>query len=863
MTALQPSPEEWHQFQQESQQHEQELTELMSQASALVQDGHAEEACALYRMAQDKADAFYNKWETWVHLYAADTPFESQWHQQMAQTKASLLWGMGGALHWVGRLEEAHSTFEQALSLLGEQPDYFKASLLQELGGVCQQQGSFSEAESYYLQAHSEFVLMAESFSQQPDSEDMTLRLWTEAARTLSLAAHNSLSQGNRPGFLSYIDNAIRFAETHDLHNIVRELWFKKNRYRLDTDPTGETLQKVSAELAQLKSLSQDPDFQVDALCLIAGYWRERGALDTAKLKLQKAIKKVKDIPNKKWLVLQELASVCESQERIAEAVQHSEEALRIAWEMDMPELIQATLQTLIPLRLLTNDVSQREQAEQEINELRAHGTSHDLVMVLLLCASVYCKELQFDRALKDIEEAEQCAPTYELRFHALLAKIGTLRSMKRQEEALKVTIDAITPLKEQMLLHGAASITEWKSLLSSVETLHENAAFLAAELGQAREAFEWAESGKAIRLHGHLAWAGLGDGAGVGQIPKVTFDDMRDFLAPELSAMAVFCVTGHGTLVLILDPQKQEPQCFFLDFTEVELKNLLPTDQVGEQWNDVLYNALPTLSEKISPSLFEIVKHCSTLYLVPDSKLYSVPFAALVFENGSLLIEHCALAYTPSATVLKWCRSRRTSEAEPTCLTVGVGHVECEQRRIISFAEQARNIMMGQSWADLECLLDEDALVERFLDEAPHFNVLHISCHGLMEATSPGALSASFLQFTNRNLSAKDVYDLDGRLHAELVFLNACLSGRFQSQLDSEVGGFWEAFLHAGATSLIVTLSYVHPEFAQQLALDFYREWLGGATKVEALRSAQLRMQQQHVEPRYWASHILIGNHQ
>lgn len=87
MTALQPSPEEWHQFQQESQQHEQELTELMSQASALVQDGHAEEACALYRMAQDKAEAFYNKWETWVHLYAADTPFASQWHQQIAQTK--------------------------------------------------------------------------------------------------------------------------------------------------------------------------------------------------------------------------------------------------------------------------------------------------------------------------------------------------------------------------------------------------------------------------------------------------------------------------------------------------------------------------------------------------------------------------------------------------------------------------------------------------------------------------------------------------------------------------------------------------------------------------------------------------------
>lgn len=80
---------------------------------------------------------------------------------------------------------------------------------------------------------------------------------------------------------------------------------------------------------------------------------------------------------------------------------------------------------------------------------------------------------------------------------------------------------------------------------------------------------------------------------------------------------------------------------------------------------------------------------------------------------------------------------------------------------------------------------------------------------------------------------------------------------------MNSEVGGFWEAFLAAGAASLIATLSYVDPLSAQMLARQFYREWLSGeATKAEALRRAQLWMRSHRPEPEHWATHILIGDH-
>lgn len=127
------------------------------------------------------------------------------------------------------------------------------------------------------------------------------------------------------------------------------------------------------------------------------------------------------------------------------------------------------------------------------------------------------------------------------------------------------------------------------------------------------------------------------------------------------------------------------------------------------------------------------------------------------------------------------------------------------------------------------------------------------------MEGSLPGTRSASILELAGRSrLSAKDVYGLP--LDAELVFLNACVSGRFQSRLAGEVGGFWEAFLHAGAREVVATLAYVHPDSAQRLALAFYSHWLSGKGSAEALRQAQLEVRRERAEPCDWATHILIG---
>lgn len=215
-----------------------------------------------------------------------------------------------------------------------------------------------------------------------------------------------------------------------------------------------------------------------------------------------------------------------------------------------------------------------------------------------------------------------------------------------------------------------------------------------------------------------------------------------------------------------------------------------------------------------------------------------------------------------PSTAVLRWCRSRYQDVSAHTCLALGVGAEEN-----YSFAQQAQEIA-ALSWSTSE-QLPETTTATELLSAMQRFTVAHLSCHGAVTGVNPDMLQASSLALQD-TLTAKQIFALNGTAHLELVFLNACLSGRFQHQMSDEVGGFWQAFLQAGATTVLATLAKVDPEPAQQLALSFYKHWLSGkATKAEALRQAQLELLKPQLElpkkqrrPDRWASHIVIGDH-
>jgi tetratricopeptide (TPR) repeat protein len=815
------------QFQTEALQHANSLSTLLSEASTLVQTGRAQEALDLYRAGHQNLQAFHDKWN--AEILCGEKSFADWWRQYVAEQEASLLTNEGLARRWMGKLDEASALFERALALTpATSPDH--AFLLDGLGGIRHDQQAFAEAEEFFRRAHAEYAALASNV--EKTEPDRASQFWSEAAQVLVNRAYAALAGGHHTGFEKNLDEAISVAEQHGLRALADKFWLRQASYLLSVDASGEVVQRVDSERKERSSRSNDPEFQFEALQLLAEYWRERGVTRRARKKLEEA--RAVAPPHRLWGLLRQLADIAETEGDAQAALAYSDEALKAARQLGMPQPIAAALRALVCFHAANNPA----EAERYLSELRTFGEMDEIKNALLARATVYFQQKRFDLALQDIDEAGRAMPEDA---GVMLARVAALRGMNAKEEALRAAERAANAFRETIKRSGG----DWKSGLDSLAALHESAAFLSAELGRTEEAFGWAESGKALRLRSRLiAPTDTPETAGV------SFSALRERLRAEAATLLFFSVTHRGTLALLCDLRFDKPRAFFIDLTDQALAEMMPTGLQDMPWNAAVFDALSPLSEKLAPCLSEAIngEANSTLYIVPDSQLYFIPLAALDVNKGSKLIEHCAVSYLPCAALLV---SRpRVHASSSTCLAVGAG-----REHGFSLSEQAAQIS-ALDWDKSECLME--ARAQDFLDKAPHFNILHLQCHGQMEGSLPGTRSASILELADRRLSAKDVYSLS--LNTELVFLNACVSGRFQSRLASEVGGFWEAFLHAGASGIIVTIAYVHPDSAQRLALAFYRHWLNGKRSGEALRQAQLEVRRERPEPSHWATHILIG---
>lgn len=818
------------QFQSEATQLAKSHQALLAEARTLVQIGHGDEAINLYRASHRDLQTFHDKWDS--EIQSGEPSVADWWPQFMADQEATLLTFEGLALRWMGKVDEASALCERALALTPAET-LEHASRLHGLGGIRSDQREYEEAEELLRRAHAEYVVIATKVAQtEPASAP---QFWSQAAQVLADSAHAALGRGDHAGFENGFKEAINFAEQHHLADLANKLWLRQASYLLDVDASGATAQRAQgfvSEGDQRISQSNDPEFQFEALQLFAEYFRVCGEPELARDKMEEALP-IAPV-HRKWMLLRQLADIAETQGDIQAANDYSQKALAAARELGMPQAIIAALRALVSFHAANNPA----EAERYLSELRALGDKDELKNALVARSFIYLQQKRFELALQDIDEAERAMPEDP---GVLLARVAVLRGMDAKDEALRAIERAVAAFNEQIRRSG----TDWKSGLDSLAALHESGARIAAELGRTEEAFVWAEGGKALQLRSHFV-----EPTDVSKTTSISYSALRERLLAESATLIFFSVTHRGTLALLCDPHFDKPQPFFLDLNEQALTKLLPTDLQDIPWNTAVFNALRPLSEKLAPCLSEAIgrKGIRTLYIVPDSHFYFVPFAALDVGDGSKVIEHCAVIYLPYAAMLV---SRpRADVRSRTCLAAGAG-IE----KGFSLSEQAAQIA-ALDWDKSECLLE--AKPQELLDKAPHFNVLHLQCHGQLEDSLLETRSASILVLADGRLSAKDVYGLS--LSAELVFLNACVSGRFQSRLSSEVGGFWEAFLHAGAGGIIVTITYVDPESAQRLALAFYRHWLNGRGSGEALRQAQLEVRQERPEPCDWAAHILIG---
>ena len=113
--------------------------------------------------------------------------------------------------------------------------------------------------------------------------------------------------------------------------------------------------------------------------------------------------------------------------------------------------------------------------------------------------------------------------------------------------------------------------------------------------------------------------------------------------------------------------------------------------------------------------------------------------------------------------------------------------------------------------------------------------------------------------------LTAYEASGID--LHGtELVVLSACDTGLGEVKNGEGIFGLRRALQEAGAESVMMSLWAVPDRETQELMAAFYKDWLGGMDKYEALRTAQLEMRRKvtvrygHDIPHYWGAFVLVG---
>jgi len=273
--------------------------------------------------------------------------------------------------------------------------------------------------------------------------------------------------------------------------------------------------------------------------------------------------------------------------------------------------------------------------------------------------------------------------------------------------------------------------------------------------------------------------------------------------------------------------------------------------------------------------------KNKDDLIVVPDGKLHLLPFAALVNAGKYVLSSH-QVTVAPSGTVLTILRHRSkeairddlpyvgvaawTSNPIPTTLLARVRRAISgpERRELVALPESEREVKtIATDLPRPSTILLGDHATETNFKRLPlgQYNVIHLALHGYVD---PEISDRSALVFAPENPATDDgllqVREIRGlRLNADLVTLSACDTG-VGPVGEEGVENVVNAFIEAGAQSVVSTLWELQDHSTAELMANFYAHLGRHEGKAEALRQAQLAMLNSGAPPYYWAGFELDG---
>lgn len=268
-------------------------------------------------------------------------------------------------------------------------------------------------------------------------------------------------------------------------------------------------------------------------------------------------------------------------------------------------------------------------------------------------------------------------------------------------------------------------------------------------------------------------------------------------------------------------------------------------------------------------------------LIVVPDGKLHLLPFAALA-DSGQYLAASRTVSVVPSGTVLDLLRNRGNKTEHRTLPYLGVA-AWISKPPPVTLIATIRRVVSGPDRRELVALPESRKEVETIATDFPQpstvllgghatetnfkrlplgqYEVIHLALHGYADPEFPDRSALVFAPedppMDDGLLQVREIRRF--HLNADLVTLSACDTG-IGPVGEEGVANIVNAFIEAGAQSVVSTLWEVNDRAAAELMIHFYQRLGQGESKAEALRQAQLDMLRSGQSPFFWAGFEMDG---
>ena len=390
------------------------------------------------------------------------------------------------------------------------------------------------------------------------------------------------------------------------------------------------------------------------------------------------------------------------------------------------------------------------------------------------------------------------------------------------------------------------------------------------------------------------------------GQIEPATLERASELLPDARTALVEFVVGQENTYIFVLTKDgragmdnraKPELRVYTVAIKANELSKRI------ERFRGLLAEGNLDFQEP-ARQLYDLLlkpaerhlKGKSTLCILPDGVLWELPFQALQPRAGAYLLQHHAIFYAPSLSVLgemvRLAGQRDSSFAQPQSL-LAFGNPALSQETIAratanrsdenltplpAAEKEVQTLAQLYGHARSKVFIGTEAREETAKKLAGNYKILHFATHGLLDDNSPLYSRVLLSQVNNDRsedglLEAREIMQLD--LKASIAVLSACQTGRGRVGAGEGVIGMAWAFFIAGCPTTVVSQWKVDSSSTAVLMIEFHRHLTrrqltsknlaksATASKAQALQRAALSLlkDKRYSHPFYWAGFIVVGD--